>query len=100
LENAKRIFVKPNIVSSEPYPTTTHPEVLEALLSWLSSREIVVGDGPAVDAGRSDKVLRNTPLKEILEKHNVSFEFVLGADETHKEQERLQNQSIRDSFVL
>ncbi len=73
LENAKRIFVKPNIVSSEPYPTTTHPEVLDSLLSWLSSREIVVGDGPAVDAGRSDKVLRNTPLREICENHNVSL---------------------------
>lgn len=73
LENAKRIFVKPNIVSSEPYPTTTHPEVLDALLSWLSSREIVVGDGPAVDAGRSDKVLRNTPLREICENHNTGL---------------------------
>jgi uncharacterized protein (DUF362 family) len=70
---AKRIFVKPNIVSSEPYPTTTHPEVLDALLSWLSSREVIVGDGPAVDAGRSDKVLRNTPLREICENHNASL---------------------------
>lgn len=73
LENAKRIFVKPNIVSSEPYPTTTHPEVLDALLSWLSNREIIVGDGPAVDAGRSDKILQNTPLREICENHNVSL---------------------------
>lgn len=73
LENAKRIFVKPNIVSSEPYPTTTHPEVLDALLSRLSGRELVVGDGPALDAGRSDKILRNTPLREICEKHSVSL---------------------------
>jgi uncharacterized protein (DUF362 family) len=73
LDKAKRIFIKPNIVSSEPYPTTTHPEVLDALLSWLSSREIVVGDGPAVDAGRSDKVLRNTPLRKVCENHNVSL---------------------------
>jgi uncharacterized protein (DUF362 family) len=73
LENAKRVFVKPNIVSFEPYPTTTHPEVLDALLSRLSSREIVVGDGPAVDAGRSDKVLRNTPLRAICENHNTSL---------------------------
>jgi uncharacterized protein (DUF362 family) len=73
LENSKKIFIKPNIVSSEPYPTTTHPEVLDALLSKLSSHEMVVGDGPAVDAGRSDKVLRNTPLREICRNHNVSF---------------------------
>ena len=73
LKRAKKIFVKPNIVSSEPYPTTTHPEVLDALLSWLSSREVIVGDGPAVDAGRPDKVLRNTPLREICDNHNVSL---------------------------
>ncbi|HVP27362.1 MAG TPA: DUF362 domain-containing protein [Candidatus Bathyarchaeia archaeon] len=70
---AKRVFVKPNIVSSEPYPATTHPEVLDALLGWLSNREIIVGDGPAVDAGRTDKVLQNTPLREICENHNVSL---------------------------
>jgi uncharacterized protein (DUF362 family) len=73
LENAKRIFIKPNIVSSEPYPTTTHPEVLDSLLSELSSCEIIVGDGPAVDAGRSDKVLENTPLRKVCEKHGVSL---------------------------
>lgn len=70
---AKRIFIKPNIVSSEPYPTTTHPEVLDALLSKLSSHEIVVGDGPAVDAGRSDQILRNTPLREICRNHDISL---------------------------
>ena len=71
LEKANKIFVKPNIVSTEPYPTTTHPEVLDALLTSLSDREVVVGDGPAVDAGRSDNVLRNTPLRQICEKHNT-----------------------------
>ena len=73
LESAKRIYVKPNIVSSEPYPATTHPEVLDALLSLLSGQEVIVGDGPAVDAGRSDKVLWKTPLRQICEKHNTSL---------------------------
>jgi uncharacterized protein (DUF362 family) len=73
LDKAKKIFVKPNIVSSEAYPTTTHPEVIDVLLSGLSDREITVGDGPAVDAGRSDTVLQNTPLRNVCEKHNVSL---------------------------
>jgi uncharacterized protein (DUF362 family) len=73
LENAKRIFIKPNIVSSEPYPTTTHPEVLDVILSKLSNHEITVGDGPAVDAGRPDKILRNTLLREICQNHNASL---------------------------
>jgi uncharacterized protein (DUF362 family) len=71
--DAKRIFIKPNIVSSEPYPTTTHPDVLDALLSLFSNREVVIGDGPAVDAGRSNKVLRNTPLKAVCDRHHASL---------------------------
>ena len=73
LDNTKRIFIKPNIVSSEPYPTTTHPELLDALLYSLSEKEVIVGDAPAVDAGRSDKVLMNTPLREVCENHKVSL---------------------------
>jgi len=73
LENAKRIFIKPNIVSSEPYPTTTHSETLDTLLSLLSNHDVVVGDGPAVDAGRSNEVLRNTPLRQVCEKHNINL---------------------------
>ena len=71
LESAKRIFIKPNIVSSEPYPTTTHPEILDTLLSWFSDHEVLVGDGPAVDAGRSNKVLWNSQLRKICEKHDT-----------------------------
>ena len=57
LKTAKRISVKPGIVSSEPYPTTTYSEVLDTILSWLSGHEIIVGDALTVDAGRSDKIL-------------------------------------------
>jgi uncharacterized protein (DUF362 family) len=53
LQKAKKVFVKPNIVSYEPYPTTSHPEVLEAVLKRLGGCEVVVGDAPAIDAGRS-----------------------------------------------
>ena len=73
LESAQKIFIKPNIVSSEPYPTTTHPEALETLLKQLSNHDIVVGDGPAVDAGRSNQVLQDTPLRAICEKHNINL---------------------------
>jgi uncharacterized protein (DUF362 family) len=71
LEKAKKILIKPNIVSAEPYPTTTNPEVLDAILSQLSDREILVGDAPAVDAGRSKKIFEMTPLKEVCDNHGV-----------------------------
>lgn len=73
LDKANKIFIKPNIVSSEPYPTTTHPEVLDTLLSRLSSHKVIVGDAPAVDAGGSDKILLNTPLRQTCEKHNTGL---------------------------
>lgn len=73
LEKAKRIFVKPNIVSYEGYPTTTHPEVLEAVLKWFSGKEVVVGDAPAIDAGRSGKILKKSPLRKVCESHGVKL---------------------------
>lgn len=73
LENVKKVFVKPNIVSYEPYPTTTHPEVLDTVLELLSSREIVVGEAPAIDAGRSGKILEKSPLKGVCEAHGVKL---------------------------
>lgn len=73
LDGANKIFIKPNIVSSEPYPTTTHPEVLDALLTSLHGHNIIVGDAPAVDAGRSDRVLSEAPLRQICERHHTSL---------------------------
>jgi uncharacterized protein (DUF362 family) len=73
LEKARKVFVKPNIVSSEPHPTTTHPDVLDAVLNRLSGHDVMVGDGPAVNAGRSGKILERTQLREICDHHGVSL---------------------------
>jgi uncharacterized protein (DUF362 family) len=73
LQKATRVFVKPNIVSYEPYPTTTHPQVLEAVLKRLSGCEIIVGDAPAIEAGRSSKILQKSPLREVCEAHGIKM---------------------------
>jgi uncharacterized protein (DUF362 family) len=73
LKKAKKIFVKPNIVSYESYPTTTHPDVLGAVLTRLVDNDVVVGDGPAVDAGRSGKILEKSPLRDVCDSHGVSL---------------------------
>jgi uncharacterized protein (DUF362 family) len=73
LQKARKVFVKPNIVSYEPYPTTTHPEVLEAVLKGLSGCDIVVGDAPAIDAGRSSRILQKSPLRKVCEEHGVKL---------------------------
>jgi uncharacterized protein (DUF362 family) len=73
LQKAKKVFVKPNIVSYEPYPTTTHPEVLEAVLKRLEGFEVVVGDAPAIDAGRSNRILKKSPLNEVCRRYGVKL---------------------------
>lgn len=37
IEQAETVFVKPNVVSDKPYPTTTDPQVLDVVLTFLSS---------------------------------------------------------------
>ena len=96
LKGAKKILLKPNIVSFEPYPTTTHPEVLEACLEfflglktrsrnlehknkvWHGARislrgkkEVLVADGPAPDAGSSKKIIAEHPLNKICDKFQL-----------------------------
>lgn len=73
LKGAKKILLKPNIVSFEPYPTTTHPEILSSCLEFLFNlkKEVLVGDGPASDAGDSKKIIKNHPLKEVCDKFKI-----------------------------
>lgn len=65
--SGKRVFVKPNIVSHERYPTTTHPEVLREVLKVLTERgcEVMVGDGPALDAGDSNQIIEHHQLQGV-----------------------------------
>ena len=74
LLKAKKVFVKPNIVSYEKYPTTTHPEILEAVLKRLVGRDILVGDGPAIDAGRSSRILQKSPLNEVCKSYGIKLQ--------------------------
>jgi len=73
IDQVDSIFIKPNIVSSEPYPTTTHPKLLEALLENLSDKELIVGDGHAVDTGYTKNINANSPLKKVCNKHGVNL---------------------------
>jgi len=73
IHEAQTFLVKPNLVSWEPYPTTTHPEVLDAVLEFLSGRDVVVADAPAVDAGRSSKIVEKSALKEACDSYGVPF---------------------------
>ncbi|MCW1306840.1 MAG: DUF362 domain-containing protein [Candidatus Nanoarchaeia archaeon] len=69
--NNKRVFIKPNLVSMEPFPTTTDPRVLDLLLNKLKKicKEILVGDLPAQ---RGIKIEEH-PLVKVTRQHEVKF---------------------------
>lgn len=73
LKRAKKILLKPNIVSFENYPATTHPEVLETCLQFLLNlkKEVLVADGSAPDAGNSKKIIEGHILKRVCDKFQV-----------------------------
>jgi len=66
-----KILIKINLVSNEPYPTTSHPTILETVLKNLEGMDLVVGDACAVDFKNFQ--IEDSPLFEICEKHRVPF---------------------------
>jgi len=79
LEMKQRILVKPNAVSAEPYPTTTSPELLAAVLAGLRDlgKEAVIADEPAVDARR--KAALSGPLDAVCRGYGWKLEALSSA---------------------
>ncbi len=70
-EISGKIFVKINQVSYEPYPTTTHPDIVETIIKRLQGADLIVGDAPAVDVRKFK--MENSDIYKICEKYNVPF---------------------------
>jgi len=68
-----KVFIKPNMVSYEDYPTTTNPEILETVITYLQDHghEVMCGDGYAVDVGL--KSVQDTAIIRICKKHGIDF---------------------------
>lgn len=77
----ERVLIKPNIVSYERYPTTTHPDVVRACLKNLDgyNGKILVADGPAPDAGDTEKIVENHELKNVCDEFGAPLIDLLGA---------------------
>ncbi|MHA1506065.1 MAG: DUF362 domain-containing protein [Candidatus Asgardarchaeia archaeon] len=74
-KDVKTVFIKPNLVSIEPYPTTTHPETLDCVLEFLTNigKDVAVGDGPAFDFKDRKRIFLKHPLIKVAEKYEVPF---------------------------
>lgn len=77
-----RVLVKPNIVSAETYPTTTHPQTLEAVLEFLTKKnyQVEVGDGPAFEAGNARDIIKHHPLNQVCRKYGLELLNFLEGD--------------------
>ncbi len=53
------ILLKPNLVTSDPFPITTHPDCVRAVITWLKSvtnADIVIGEGCGDMAKETDDI--------------------------------------------
>jgi len=68
-----KVLIKVNLVSYNPYPTTTHPEMIEAVYDQIkfNASEIICGDGHGVDV--STKKIENHPVIEKCKELSISF---------------------------
>jgi len=69
----KKVFIKPNHVSWEEYPATTHPDMLRTVITWLQNngREITIGDGHGVDV--KSKKVQDTTIRKICKEFGLEF---------------------------
>ena len=79
IAGGKTVLLKPNIVSHEHYPTTTHPETVEACLRLLQgvAKKIIVADGPAWDAGDPETIIEAHPLGKSCAKYGIEMADLL-----------------------
>jgi len=69
-----RILIKPNLVSNEPYPTTTHPELFKELLVLLKGRAgLAAGDAAAADLREPGETLKSHVLTRTAAEQGVKF---------------------------
>lgn len=65
-----RIVVKPNLVIDKPYPTTTHPECVDAILSRCSG-ELLIAEGSGFC--NTMDAYRKMGFDEVARKHGASL---------------------------
>lgn len=78
LEGAKKILIKPNLLSaSEPErAVTTHPEFVKTVidaLKFYTKAELMLGDSPGANFGKYEKVLEVTGMAAVAEETGVKI---------------------------
>jgi uncharacterized protein (DUF362 family) len=92
-----KILIKVNLVSYNPYPTTTHPKMIEAVYNQVKSdaSEIICGDAHGVDV--SSQKLKNHPVIEKC--HELGIPFVHFYDHSFRKLKTPRNYTLNVSNI-
>ena len=72
----KNILIKPNIVTKDPFPITTHPKMCKALIEYIkkySNANIVVGDGCGSPDYSTMDAFNDLGYKSVSDDYNVEL---------------------------
>lgn len=76
LERQTAVLIKPNLINASPFPITTAPECVEAVIEYVrscSGAEIVVGDGCGDPNLETDEVFDRLGYRELARRHGVEL---------------------------
>lgn len=96
----KTILVKPNVVSGEPNPATTNPQVVGAVVNILyeyGAAKVYVGDMSALATLSTLRNMKNNGIKKAAEESGA--EVVIFEDYDWVEVELPRNQHVKTAYV-
>ncbi|RLG41402.1 MAG: hypothetical protein DRO05_04070 [Thermoproteota archaeon] len=68
MEGWEEVVINLSLVSNEPYPATTHPDVLSEIISLFREKRVSIVAGPAVDSVIRDRIPESHPLRLVARK--------------------------------
>ena len=89
LEGQTAVLIKPNLINASPFPITTAPECVEAVIEYVrscSEAAIVVGEGCGDPGLETDEVFDRLGYREMAERQEVEL-----VDLNHAPLEKLSN---------
>jgi len=96
----KTVLVKPNVVSGEPHPTTTNPEVVRATVKLLyeyGAKKVYVGDMSALMTLSTMRNMKRCGIKKAAE--DAGAEVVVFEDHDWVEVELPKNKYVKTAYV-
>ena len=93
LRRQPAVLIKPNLINASPFPITTAPECVEAVIGYVRSRSeavIVIGEGCGDKSLETDEVFDRLGYRELARRQGVEL-----VDLNHAPLRRLEDKSCR-----